>query len=71
MALYKAIFYGKEHRKPYSTKSMRRFGVYTMSCVNHNPKYCQCSICRENRLHSNKVREYASIDQLREYLFAS
>lgn len=69
--LFKAIYYGKEHRKPYTTKSMRRYGIYSLQCVNHNSKYNQCETCKENRLHSNKVREYASIEELREYLRAS
>lgn len=53
MSLYKAIFYGKEHRHPYGEYK----NGYFRSCVNHNPRWCQCPWCVGNRLHSFKVRE--------------
>lgn len=44
--LYKAIRYGKEHRKPYrGAKAVDR------SCRNHG----SCDYCRNNRLFKGKV----------------
>jgi hypothetical protein len=54
MGLEKAIQYGKEHRKPY-----RGSAVWDSHCRNNN----QCSYCRDNRLHSNQVREYSSREE--------
>lgn len=56
MSLDKAIFYGKEHRKPY-----RGSKAFDKSCRNHgnhgHGPGNQCPWCLSNRLHSNKVRE--------------
>lgn len=43
MSLAKAIYYGKEYRKPY-----RGAKSYCYSCCNNK----SCSYCRRNRLYS-------------------
>lgn len=57
MSLNKAIFYGKEHRKPHYDS--RRFDS---SCCNHK----SCGYCREGRLHNSKVRLESASEQMRE-----
>lgn len=47
MSLDKAIYYGKEHRKPYY-----RSGRFDYSCRPHGA----CPYCRRGRLHNNYVR---------------
>lgn len=64
--LFKAIYYGKEHRTPYSNKGMRRTGLYCLCDFSHNPK-TQDSWFRNNRLYSNRKREVASYFNIREY----
>ena len=59
MSLDKAIFYGKEHRKPFYDS--RRFD---RTCRNHGA----CGYCRNRRLFKNKRREQVSIEKLNEYL---
>ena len=60
MSLLKAINSGKEHRKHY-----RGASAVSTHCRNHNPKYCQCPWCVDNRLHKNKKRDYASLSELK------
>ena len=57
--LFKAIYYGKEHRKPYSNKGMRRTGLYCLCDFSHNPN-TQDPYVKSDRLHSNRKREVAS-----------
>lgn len=57
--LFKAIYYGKEHRKPYSNRCLRKNGWYCLCDFSHNPK-TQDSWVRNNRLYSNRKREVAS-----------
>ena len=57
--LFKAIYYGKEHRKPYSNKGMRRTGLYCLCDFSHNPD-TQDPYVKSDRLHSNRKREVAS-----------
>lgn len=57
MGLEKAIASGKEHRKPY--RGSKRFDT---TCRNHGGKTKrrerrECPWCKDNRLHSNRVRE--------------
>ena len=63
MGLEKAIKYGKEHRKPFSKET----GTYAKSvdstCRNHG----SCSYCLSNRMHSNRIRELNSREQLNEF----
>ena len=63
MGLEKAIKYGKEHRKPFSKET----GTYAKSvdstCHNHG----SCSYCLSNRMHSNRIRELNSREQLNEF----
>ena len=54
MSLDKAIKYGKEHRKPY-----RGAAVWDSHCRNNN----YCSWCRDNRTHSNQLREYRAREE--------
>lgn len=62
MSLYKAILHKKEHRRLYG-------GTYTFSCVNHNPRWCQCPWCVGNRLHSTKLRELKAKFNLKDDLY--
>ena len=64
--LFKAIFYGKEHRKPYHIPS-RNNGAFCLSDYSHNPKH-QDSWSRDNRLHNSKRRLFAAIDEVNEFL---
>ena len=57
MGLEKAIQYGKEYRQPY-----RGSKVWDSHCRNHNA----CSYCRDNRLHSDQVREYSAVEDISE-----
>ena len=50
MSLDKAIFHGKEKRKPYTGAK-----AIAKSCRNHG----SCSWCRENRLHKFRDRKPA------------
>ena len=54
MSLDKAIQHGKEHRKPY-----RGAAAWDSHCRNNN----QCSWCRDNRTHSNQLREYSNREE--------
>ena len=64
--LFKAIFHGKEHRKPYHIPS-RNNGAFCLSDYSHNPKH-QDSWSRDNRLYNGKRRELAAIDEVNNYL---
>ena len=63
--LFKAIYYGKEHRKPYSNKGMRRTGLYCLYDFSHNPD-TQDPYVKSDRLHSNRKREVASYFDIQE-----
>jgi len=67
MGLEKAIFYGKEHRRPYYDS--RRFDT---SCRNHGGKtkkreHGECPWCKSNRLHNNIVKDLISKEQLKDF----
>ena len=57
MSYDQAIKYGKTRRKLY-----RGSKTLDMSCRNHGG----CPICEGNRLHSDRMREQASEEQLKE-----
>lgn len=61
MTLDKAIFHGKEHRKPY-----RGPKAYDRSCRNHGG----CSYCEKGRMRKKKIAEVEMREQLREMDFA-
>lgn len=63
--LFKAIYYGKEHRKPYSNKGMRKTGLYCLCDFSHNPN-TQDPYVKSDRLHSNRKREVASYFDIQE-----
>ena len=67
--LFKAIFYGKEHRKPYHIPS-RNNGHFCLSDYSHNPKH-QDSWCRDNRLYNSKRKLFADNDDINEYLLTA
>jgi hypothetical protein len=58
MGLYKAIQYGKEHRKPYL-----RSKAVDYTCRNHG----RCSYCREGRLFQRNREEQMAMDKLRDF----
>jgi len=62
MSLEKAIYYGKEHRKPYYGNSSKNFD---WSCRNHRG----CSRCEEDRLHNEKAKIIESKKQLEEVTY--
>ena len=64
--LFKAFFYGKEHRKPYHIP-IRNNGAFCLSDYSHNPKH-QDSWCRDNRLYNGKRRMFAAMDEINDYL---
>ena len=64
--LFKAIYHGKEHRKPYSNRCLRRNGWYCLCDFSHNPK-TQDPYVKSDRLHSNRKREVASYFDVRVY----
>lgn len=64
--LFKAIFYGKERRKPYHIPS-RNNGHYCLSDYSHNPKH-QDPWSRDNRLYNGKRRMFAAMDEVNDYL---
>lgn len=57
--LDKAIYYGKEYRKPY-----RGAKSFDYSCRNHG----SCGYCYGNRTFNNRKKEKFAINDLREYL---
>jgi hypothetical protein len=57
MSFDNAIKHGKTRRKPYKGGK-----AVDLSCRNHGG----CPICEGNRLHSDKMREQASEEQLKE-----
>lgn len=58
MSLDKSIQHGKDHRKPYrGAKSIDR------TCRNHG----SCEWCRGNREYTNRKKEDAVADKLKEY----
>ena len=62
MSLDKAIYYGKEHRKPY-TKSK----AFDTSCRNHG----SCSYCEDARTYKKTKTELESLQDIREYFDCS
>ena len=60
MSLEKAIFYDKEHRKPYYGNNSKNFD---WSCRNHRG----CSRCEEDRLHNTNVKLLESLRQLEDF----
>lgn len=65
--LFKGIDSGKEHRKHYSNKGSRRFGLYCLCDFSHNPK-TQDPWFRDNRLFSNRKREVSAFFGMREVI---
>lgn len=64
--LDKAIEHGKEHRRPY--RKSKRFDT---TCRNHGGQPGggnQCPWCRDDFLHSSKVREEAAEEAMKEGL---
>lgn len=59
MGLEKAVYYGKEHRKPYR-KSKR----FDRTCRNHG----SCPWCERQRKFNSLKREFAAKQDMREYL---
>jgi hypothetical protein len=58
MSLDKAIFYGKEKRKPY--RGSKRFD---RSCRNHGG----CEYCLSNRLHSRRREDIKADDIMKDF----
>ena len=58
MSLEKAIQHGKEKRKNY-----RGSKTWDWSCRNHG----SCDYCRNNRLHSIKLKEFTAIEEVKEW----
>ena len=67
--LFKAIFHGKEHRKPYHIPS-RNNGAFCLSDYSHNPKH-QDSWSRDNRLYNSKRKMFAANDNINDYLLTA
>ena len=67
--LFKAIFYGKEHRKPYHIPS-RNNGAFCLSDYSHNPKH-QDPWSRDNRLYNSRRKLVAANDNINEYLLTA
>lgn len=57
--LDKAIYHGKEKRKPY-----RGAKAFDTSCRNHG----SCPYCEDARTHNGKVRKFDAEDAIKEYL---
>jgi hypothetical protein len=58
--LDKAIYYGKEYRKPYY-----RSGNFDRSCRNHG----DCGWCMKNRIFFDYKRRKFAEDDLKEYYY--
>lgn len=58
MSFEKAIQHGKEKRKKY--RDSRRFDY---SCRNHG----SCGYCKRTRTHTFKLREFAAIEEIKEW----
>ena len=58
MSLEKSIQHGKEKRKNY--RDSRRFD---WSCRNHG----KCDWCKNGRLHNFKLKEFAAIQEIKEW----
>ena len=67
--LFKAIFHGKEHRKPYHIP-IRNNGAFCLSDYSHNPKH-QDSWSRDNRLYNSKLKMFAANDNINDYLLTA
>ena len=67
--LFKAIFHGKEHRKPYHIPS-RNNGAFCLSDYSHNPKH-QDPWSRDNRLYNSRRKLVAANDNINEYLLTA